>query len=179
MEVMAQYASDEGEKSRLQAMASGDPSGAQEHDELFNQFKINVVELLERFSSVKLPLEVLVELVCSLQPRYYTISSSNLLNPQHIHLTVTLDETVLPDERVHTGVGSGYLCSLKPGKDIVRCFLRASSFYLPKSMSTPVIMIGPGTGVAPMRAFIQEARHYKSQGIATKGNSYLTNASDD
>lgn len=168
MEVMAQYASAEDEKKRLLDMACGSEAGKEEYVELFETRKINTVELLECFPSVELPLEAFLEVGSLLQPRYFTIASSNLYSPTSIHITVTVVQDDLPGDRIHKGVCSSYLSQLKPDKDVVHCFLRASSFVLPKTLATPIIMIGPGTGIAPMRAFLQEARYCQSLKMETK-----------
>lgn len=109
-------------------------------------------------SSCKLPLADFLHIAPRLQPRYYTISSSSNVHPQSIHITVALTENVLPDGRKFQGVCSSDLVSHVPSGRVsnVRVFVRPSTFRLPTSLATPVLMIGPGTGIAPMRAFLQD-----------------------
>ncbi|MBJ9974042.1 molybdopterin-dependent oxidoreductase [Pseudomonas sp. S75] len=96
-----------------------------------------------------------VQLLKPLQPRLYSISSSPALTPDEVHLTVA---TV---RYTHQGVERGGVCSTfladRAEAQGVRLFLQPSAhFRPPKDPETPLIMIGPGTGIAPFRAFLQE-----------------------
>jgi len=105
-----------------------------------------------------------------LKPRFYSISSSSLLHPDTIHITVGVIRGQSLTGRKFYGACSDYLSRTKKG-DFVRIFVKdtKSAFRLPKDPSTPIIMIGPGTGIAPMRGFIQErkAREAKVKGVNT------------
>lgn len=125
-----------------------------------NQYSL--LEILERCAALPLEFVDLVELCPKLQPRLYTISSSSKASPKQLSLTVTLSAVELPNSRRYLGHCSSYLCSLKPG-DQVCMFVRISSFRLPARANTPVIMVGPGTGVAPFRAFVEESAFLRSQ----------------
>jgi NADPH-ferrihemoprotein reductase len=116
-------------------------------------------------SSCRLPLADFIHITPRLQPRYYTISSSSSVHPTSIHVTVALTEKILPDGRKFQGVCSSDLVSHDPtaGSSLLRVFVRASTFRLPESLSTPVLMVGPGTGIAPMRALLQEREHQQQQ----------------
>jgi len=88
-----------------------------------------------------------------LQPRYYTISSSSTKHPKHLHMTVSVIEGKNKESgRTFEGVCSKHL------QKAMKCtvFVKGSSFALPKDNKTPIVMIGPGTGIAPMRALLQE-----------------------
>ncbi|ALJ19599.1 diflavin oxidoreductase [Microbacterium sp. No. 7] len=90
-----------------------------------------------------------------LQPRAYSISSSPLHSPDRIHLTVAAVRH--GDARVHHGVCSTFLADRLGEDDPVGIFLQPnSSFRLPDDDAAPVVMIGPGTGIAPFRGFLQE-----------------------
>lgn len=78
-------------------------------------------------------------------------------HPDQVHITVALVRDAKTGGRVHEGVCSTYLSKLRPDRDQVCVFIRDSSFMLPTKRERPVIMIGPGTGIAPFRAFVQEA----------------------
>jgi sulfite reductase (NADPH) flavoprotein alpha-component len=92
-----------------------------------------------------------------LQPRLYSISSSPKENPREVHLTVSpvrYNFQGVP----RRGVCSTYLADRSPG-DQIAIYVRPSSNFRPPSDSrTPMIMIGPGTGIAPFRGFLQERR---------------------
>jgi len=112
------------------------------------------------FPSIKMPLNKFIQLVPRLQPRYYTISSSSSVYPNNIHATVAVVVDELSDERVHRGVCSTHLAHLQVGQKC-RIFVRPSTFRLPQNTEKPVLMIGPGTGIAPMRALLQERRYQR------------------
>lgn len=151
LKTLAQFASVEEDAVELKAMGDG----SEGYTELVENQRYNIVDILEKYRSVDLPLEYFLELMPRLQPRYFTIASSSKADASRIHVTVAVVEEELPLNRMFKGVCSNYISSLRPDVDSLYCFLRPSSFRLPLT-PVPVIMVGPGTGVAPMRAFIQE-----------------------
>lgn len=140
-------------------------------------------------SSCRIPLADFLNLAPRLQPRYYTISSSSSVHPQSIHITVSLTEKTLPDGRKFVGCCTGDLVSrqaarasgkkapksdpLDPSRSKVRVYVRPSTFQLPASLSTPILMIGPGTGIAPMRALLQEREWQATQRGNEVGHNVL------
>ncbi|KXJ79779.1 hypothetical protein RP20_CCG027687 [Aedes albopictus] len=118
----------------------------------------HLLEVLEEFPSCKPPATVLVAQLNALQPRFYSISSSPRKYSNEIHLTVAIVSYRAEDGEgaEHYGVCSNYLANLD-GDDQMYLFVRsASSFHMSKDPSKPVILIGPGTGIAPFRSFWQE-----------------------
>ena len=110
--------------------------------------------LLREFPMV-LEAEQWVQLLKPLQPRLYSISSSPNLTPNEVHLTVATVRYQHQDQR-RGGVCSTFLADRAEAHG-VRIFLqRSAHFRPPKNPDTPLIMIGPGTGIAPFRAFLQE-----------------------
>jgi len=112
----------------------------------------DLLDLLEAFPSARPPLADLVASLPSLRPRLYSIASSPRATPGEVHLCVA----VVRDQRrgrVRNGVGSTFLADRA---DAVPAYIQTSHFRLPKDPATPVIMVGPGTGVAPFRAFLAE-----------------------
>ncbi len=94
-----------------------------------------------------------VDQLPNITPRSYSIASSLHANPEEVHLTVALVET----QENRTGLVSGYLNQQLALGDEVEVYVEPNKhFRLPEDGDTPIIMIGPGTGVAPFRAFIQE-----------------------
>jgi len=92
-----------------------------------------------------------------LQPRLYSISSSPKESPREVHLTVSpvrYNFRGVP----RRGVCSTYLADRSPSDQIAVYVRRSSNFRPPSDPSTPMIMIGPGTGIAPFRGFLQERR---------------------
>ena len=99
-----------------------------------------------------------------LQPRVYSISSSLKCNPGRVSLTVDAVRYEV-DKRTRLGVASTFLAGrVKPGDKIRVYVQKAQHFALPADPNKPIIMIGPGTGVAPFRAFLQERQATKAPG---------------
>ncbi len=108
--------------------------------------------------------EAFVSLLRKLGPRLYSISSSPKAHPDEVHLTVA-KVTYDFDDRPRKGVCSTYLSDRVNGDGTVRVFLQtAKHFKLPEDPNIPVIMIGPGTGIAPFRAFLEERSVTKAPG---------------
>jgi NADPH-ferrihemoprotein reductase len=133
----------------------------------------------EKWTSI--PFSAFIEGLNKLQPRYYSISSSSLVQPKKISITAVVENQLIPG-RVDPfkGVATNYLLALKqkqngdPNPEAfgltyeltgprnkydgihVPVHVRHSNFKLPSDPSKPIILVGPGTGVAPMRAFVQE-----------------------
>lgn len=99
--------------------------------------------------------QAFIESLRALAPRMYSIASSQAAVGEEVHLTVDYVNYAVGDEQ-RFGVASHYLAHLEEG-DKVPVFIDANDrFRLPEDSSKDVIMIGPGTGVAPFRAFLQE-----------------------
>lgn len=145
-------AADPAEKARLAELL------APEAKEKLAEFLANreFIDLLEEFPSAKpTPAEVMGFLK-KLAPRLYSIASGPGLNPGSIHLTVAVVR-YQTNSREREGVCSTFLAERVPaGAAILPVFLSESHFGLPENPATDVIMVGPGTGVAPFRAFLQE-----------------------
>lgn len=138
--------------------AGGDPFGDAE--------TLDVLAALDHFPGIRPDPEALLECLEPLQPRLYSISSSPNAAPGE--LTLTVDVVRYPiGERTRLGVAStGIADRLAPG-DTVKVFVsRAHGFALPADGATPIVMIGPGTGIAPFRAFLQERLATQATGPA-------------
>jgi sulfite reductase (NADPH) flavoprotein alpha-component len=116
----------------------------------------DLLDVLRRHPSARIEAEQIVTMLSSLQPRLYSISSSLRAHPGEVHLTVGVVRYVKGD-RLRKGVASTYLAErVHPGAE-VRVFVHPSHrFQLPDDGDTPMIMVGPGTGIAPFRAFLEE-----------------------
>lgn len=114
-----------------------------------------IVDAIEAFAPNGLTAEQLAGIFRKLPPRLYSIASSPLAHPGEVHLTVA---AVRYDAhgRKRKGVCSTYLADLVKTGDLTSIFVQPNkNFRLPSSGETPVIMVGPGTGVAPFRAFVE------------------------
>ncbi len=120
----------------------------------FNEGR-EIVDAIEEFAPKGLPADLLGGLFRKLPPRLYSIASSPLAHPDEVHLTVA---AVRYDThgRARKGVCSTYLADLVKSDDAVAVFVQPNkNFRLPADGATSVIMVGPGTGVAPFRSFVE------------------------
>uniref|UniRef100_A0A6Q2WR08 Nitric oxide synthase, inducible n=1 Tax=Esox lucius TaxID=8010 RepID=A0A6Q2WR08_ESOLU len=115
------------------------------------------LEVLEEFPSLEPSAEFLLSQLPLLKPRLYSISSSPQLHPNELHLTLTVVNYHTQGQGpLHHGVCSTWLNTINEG-DLVPCFINSSnSFHLPAEPSTPVILVGAGSGIAPFRSFWQQ-----------------------
>ena len=152
--IFATYAKNDQERDRLLFYAN-DTKGKDE----FQQLRYNWGDLLEAFPSVDVPFAHLLEMMPRLQPRYYTISSSSKVDPKTISVTVSRLFGTKPHNKAEfRGVASDFLCNAIDDKNNQKMvvFVKQSLFRLPHRAGTPIIMIGPGTGLAPFRGFVRE-----------------------
>ncbi len=132
-----------------------------------------------RESRARLAPQALVELARPLAVRAYSIASSRRATPDELHLTVAVvDDT--RDGHLRPGCASSYLAALQPGANLELLLDRNPAFRLPPSDETPLIMVGPGTGIAPFRAFIEEraargakGKHWLFFGERTQREDFL------
>ncbi|MCY8161966.1 bifunctional P-450/NADPH--P450 reductase [Bacillus inaquosorum] len=136
--------------------------------------RISMLDLLEKYEACDMPFERFLELLRPLKPRYYSISSSPRVNPEQASITVgVVRGPAWSGLGEYRGVASNYLAERKTGDDVVM-FVRTpeSRFQLPENPETPIIMVGPGTGVAPFRGFLQ-ARAALKREVKTLGEAHL------
>lgn len=157
---LAEYCSDEKDKEFLKLISSTSPEGKSQYQSWVQDACRNVVHILEDIKSCKPPVDHICELLPRLQPRYYSISSSAKIYPTTVHVTAVLVKYETKAGRINEGVATTYLAARHPDDSSERprvpVFIRKSQFRLPNKTETPIIMIGPGTGLAPFRGFIQE-----------------------
>ena len=167
LKVLALYARDKVDRQALLRMASKE--GKEEYKSKIESQHVGVVKLITKFvPSVKMTLPEFIAFCPRLVPRMYTISSSSSVHPKSLAMTVSVIKEKNEDGTIFSGVCSTHLANV----DNCRIFVRPSTFRLPVSVSTPIIMIGPGTGVAPMRALLQEREH-QAKKEKVKGNNVL------
>ncbi|XP_021506782.1 NADPH-dependent diflavin oxidoreductase 1 isoform X2 [Meriones unguiculatus] len=134
--------------------------GQEELWEYCNRPRRTILEVLCDFPNTAgaIPPDYLLDLIPRIRPRAFSIASSLLAHPRRLQILVAVVEykTRLKDPR--RGLCSSWLASLDPGQGPVRVplWVRPGSLVFPKTLDTPIIMVGPGTGVAPFRAAIQE-----------------------
>jgi cytochrome P450/NADPH-cytochrome P450 reductase len=154
-------------KPKLEALIGDDPASSELYrSEILGKRK-SVYNLLEEYPACELPFHTYLEMLSLLSPRYYSISSSPaVLGPSKCSVTVgVVSAPSISGRGIYKGVCSNYLASRGAG-DMVYATVRETKagFRLPENPATPIIMIGPGTGLAPFRGFLQERGAMKAGG---------------
>jgi sulfite reductase (NADPH) flavoprotein alpha-component len=144
-------------KQKARRLAAGeDPDG--------DGGALDVLAALHKFPAIRPDPEAFIESLDGLQPRVYSISSSPRSNPGRVSLTVDAVRYEV-DKRTRLGVCSTFLGGrIAPGGKLRVYVQKAQHFALPQDPSKPIIMIGPGTGIAPFRAFLRERRTSNAPG---------------
>jgi sulfite reductase (NADPH) flavoprotein alpha-component len=144
-------------RQKAKALAAGDdPDG--------DAATLDVLAAIQKFSGARPDPEALIEALDPLQPRLYSIASSPKVDAQRMALCV--DAVCYPvNGRARLGVASTFLGDrINPGDKIKVYVQKAHHFGLPADPSVPIIMVGPGTGIAPFRAFLHERMATKAPG---------------
>ncbi|WP_440871845.1 assimilatory sulfite reductase (NADPH) flavoprotein subunit [Vibrio diabolicus] len=122
-----------------------------------------IVDVLAE-KKTKLTADELIGLLRRLTPRLYSIASSQEEVDEEVHLTVALVEYEQNDEKRYGGASSFLAQRLEEGDEVKVFVEHNNNFKLPEDDSTPIIMVGPGTGIAPFRSFIQERENRDAKG---------------
>ncbi|VUC20882.1 unnamed protein product [Clonostachys rosea] len=150
---LVEYTTEESTKTELKKLAN------ESFDAEVTAKRLSVLDILERFPDVDLPIGIFLSLMPPMRVRQYSISSSPIWNPHHVTVTFSvLNEPALSGQGSYIGVATSYLDSLY-ANDIIHVAVRPShaAFSMPtKPESTPAIYIAAGSGLAPFRGFIQE-----------------------
>eukprot|EP00759_Apiculatamorpha_spiralis_P045223 PhF_6_TR42105/c0_g1_i1/m.63570/K00327/POR; NADPH-ferrihemoprotein reductase len=149
----AHYCTDPREKEDfLSHLRISDESTAKYHK---LQSKVRTVfGFLRKYQSCKVPLDHFFEMMPRIAPRYFSIASDQLKQGKTIYLTVGL---------VESGLCTQWLTSVQSG-DLVPIFIRKSNFHLPmRAKDRPIIMVGAGTGVAPLIGFLHRRAAWKAK----------------
>jgi cytochrome P450 / NADPH-cytochrome P450 reductase len=160
IQVLLSSTTDEDTSTKLRSLLDS-------HQELIFKKRVSVLDILESHPSIKFSLGAFLHLLPPMRVRQYSISSSPLWNPTHV--TLTLSVVTVPAlsgrHELFLGVASNYIASLRPG-DKVQLAVRASAtaFHAPVDPKAPMVMFAAGSGLAPMRGFIQERAIQKASG---------------
>jgi sulfite reductase (NADPH) flavoprotein alpha-component len=159
IDLLAMAATDADDAEMLRQLAEGD-DGAEPAD-------ADLLDLIEAFPSAQPALADLARSLPSLKPRLYSIASSPKATPGEVHLCVSVTSHERRG-RVRWGVASGFLGARAVDHGPILASIQVSHFRLPADPAVPVIMVGPGTGIAPFRAFLQ---HRAAGGV--RGKTWL------
>jgi sulfite reductase (NADPH) flavoprotein alpha-component len=144
-------------RQKAKALAAGeDPDG--------DAATLDVLAAIQKFSGVRPDPEAFIEALDPLQPRLYSIASSPKVDRKRLALTVDSVRYTIHN-RARLGVASTFLADRIKSGDTLKVYVqKAHAFALPADPAVPIIMIGPGTGVAPFRAFLHERMATKAPG---------------
>jgi sulfite reductase (NADPH) flavoprotein alpha-component len=139
---------------------------------------LDVLAALEKFAGIRPDPEAFVESLEPLQPRLYSISSSPRAHEGRVTLTIDTVRYQI-GTRSRLGVASTWFAERLPEGAPLKIYVqKAHGFALPQDPNIPIIMVGPGTGIAPFRAFLQERLAQKAQGGAWLFFGHQREASD-
>lgn len=145
LDLLASRATNSTEKTAVEALVDAD-----DLDEM------DVLDVLGRAPSAQVAPAELLERLSEIAPRLYSIASSLKAHPGEVHLTIGR-ATVQIGDRTHKGVASTMFADRLCAGDPVRVYVHKShGFTVPADPTAPMIMVGPGTGIAPFRAFLEE-----------------------
>lgn len=175
---LAHYTKDEFHRDRL--MEFTDPEYIDELYDYTSRPRRSILEVLQEFESVKIPWQRVCNIIPALRGRQFSIASAMTENPgtdgrsrtTRVELLIAIVKYKTVIKRIRQGVATRYIASFLPDQKITVTLSRGGLGVTQKELDRPVVMIGPGTGVAPMRALIQQRMQWRdqlpSQDMATK-----------
>jgi cytochrome P450 / NADPH-cytochrome P450 reductase len=174
IQIMAEHARCPVTKPKLLAYVGEDGASAECYRTDILDKRKSIFNLLEEFPACELPFHVYLEMLSLLAPRYYSISSSPSGDATRCSVTVGVVEGAASSGRgIYKGVCSNYLAGRRSSETIHATIRETKAgFRLPDDASVSIIMIGPGTGLAPFRGFLQERAAQRAKG-ATLGPAML------
>jgi sulfite reductase (NADPH) flavoprotein alpha-component len=160
IEAVLQGARNPGERARLEAYLAA-PESDMTLDYLNSR---DTLDILDDFSKSHPDPQAVIAALGRLTPRLYSIASSPKAHPGEVHLCVGIVREHVAG-RLRRGVASTYLAERVPLGTTVPVYIQPSAhFGVPETPGTPLIMVGPGTGIAPFRAFLEERRERGDSG---------------
>ncbi|KAI9509000.1 riboflavin synthase domain-like protein [Russula earlei] len=150
--LLKDLATDEREREKLEEFSS--PQGAEELYDYTTRVRRTIHEVLSEFRSVRVPRGRIFDLFPPLRPREFSIASASLAHPHEVHLCVAIIDFKTKLKARRRGAGTSFLARLPIGANI-RIGITKGLLTLPRDLTTPVICVSPGTGVAPARAILE------------------------
>jgi cytochrome P450/NADPH-cytochrome P450 reductase len=168
LQIMSEHTRCPVTKPKLQAYIGDDIASAERYRSDILTKRKSVFDLLEEHPACELPFHAYLEMLSLLAPRYYSISSSSSVDPTRCSVTVAVVEGPASSGRgVYKGICSNYLAGRRTGETIHATVRETKAgFRLPDDPAVPILMIGPGTGLAPFRGFLQERAAQKAKGAS-------------
>lgn len=163
---LAHFTSDEFQKARL--LEFTDPEYIDELYDYTSRPRRSILEVLQEFETVKIPWQRLCSIVPALRGRQFSIASA--LDPAakeiertRIELLIAIVKYKTVIKRIRQGVCTRYVASLRPGQRITVTLQKGGLGVTKADMERPVVMVGPGTGVAPMRALTYQRKIWRKE----------------
>ena len=157
------YLTDENHKNKVKEILNDEKKM-----EEFSSKRYNLIDFIKEFNSLKLSLQNLSTIIPTISPRYYTCSSSNNKKNNTIELIISLVSWKGPSNDLRYGLTSNYFNDLYKNKsftkndEYVNMNLKESAFILPTDLSTPMLMMCTGSGIAPFISFLEELEFNKN-----------------
>jgi cytochrome P450/NADPH-cytochrome P450 reductase len=152
-------------RPKLEAYVGDDAAAGERYRSGILDKRKSVFDLLEEHPACELPFHAYLEMLSLLAPRYYSISSSPSGDASRCSVTVGVVEGPASSGRgIYKGICSNYLAGRRAGETIHATVRETrAGFRLPDDPAVPIIMVGPGTGLAPFRGFLQERAALKTR----------------
>ena len=160
---LEKYITDENHKNQIKEILNNEKKM-----EEFLSKRYNLIDFIKEFNSLKLTLQDLSTIIPTITPRYYTCSSSNNKKNNTIELIISLVAWKGPKNDLRYGLTSNYFNDLYKTKSFskndkyVNINLKQSNFILPTDLSTPILMMCTGSGIAPFISFLEELEFNKN-----------------
>lgn len=158
---LARFATSKDERATLQKLALGGDVWKALADESATFF-----DICKKFPSAKPPLDQLMSIVTLTKPRLYSIASSPFYAPDKLDLTIVINQWKTKSGQLKTGACTRFIQKVGVGAKIAAAAV-VGTFKFPESDATPMVMVGLGTGIAPIRSFMQDKLYKKNKGIKT------------
>jgi sulfite reductase alpha subunit-like flavoprotein len=156
------YSNDPFQRERLQEFTN--PELIDELYDYTTRPRRSILEVLDEFTSVKIPWQKVCSVIPIMRPRQFSIASGGSLKvaepgiaaSARVELLVAIVKYRTVIKRIRQGVATRYIASLRPGQQITVSMVKGGLGFKQQDIKRPVVMVGPGTGVAPMRSLIYE-----------------------
>ncbi|PVI06366.1 riboflavin synthase domain-like protein [Periconia macrospinosa] len=165
---LAHFTTDEFQRDRLLEFTN--PEYVDELYDYTTRPRRSILEVLQEFETVKIPWQRVCSVIPTLRGRQFSIASANVsptsglpADKTSIELLIAIVKYRTVIKKIRQGVCTRYIASLKPGQEITVSLSKGGLGVTRKEMDKPVVMIGPGTGVAPMRSLIHQRNHWRKE----------------
>jgi len=161
---LARFATSSAEKKALLQLPT--KAGEKDWKELVDA-SASFFDLCKKFPSAKPPLDQLLSIVPLIKPRLYSMASSPFYDQERLDLTIVINQWKSPGTgKIATGVSTKFIQQVPVGRKVAVQVV-CGTFKFPRDEVTPMVMIGLGTGIAPIRSFLQDKLYMKKKGVKT------------